>query len=79
MVKTADLRNRDHLAVVRRMAGAGIRAIFVEREMCPRTVIVVDVRRQDPAQMALIDHEYVIQALATNRADDPLDVGILPR
>ena len=77
-VKTADLRNQDHLAVVRRMDGAGIRAIFVAREMCPRAVIVLDVGRQDPAQMALVDHEYVIQALATNRADDALDVRILP-
>ena len=79
MVKTADLWNRDHLAAVRRIDGASIRAIFVEREMCPRAVIVIDVRRQGAAQMAFVDHEYVIQALATNRADDPLDVGILPR
>jgi hypothetical protein len=28
--------------------------------------------------MAIVDHEYVIQAFATNRADDALDVGILP-
>ena len=28
--------------------------------------------------MALVDHEYVIQALATNRADDALDLRILP-
>ncbi len=42
-------------------------------------MIVIDVREQDAAQMALVDHEYMIQALTANRADDPLDVGILPR
>jgi hypothetical protein len=78
MVKTADLRNRNHLAAVWQLNGTSIRAVFVERQMCPRAVIVIDVRRQDAAQMALVDHEYVIQALATNRADDALDVGILP-
>ena len=79
LMKPADLRNRDHLAAVRRLDGASIRAVFVERQMGPRAVIVIDVREQDAAQMALVDHEYMIQALAANRADDSLDVGILPR
>ncbi len=44
MVKPADLRNRDHLAAVCRLAGARIRAVFVELEMGTRAVIVIDVR-----------------------------------
>ena len=76
LVKPADLRNRDHLAAVRRLDGASIRAVFVERQMGARAVIVIDVPVQDPAQMALVDHEYMIQALAANRADDSLDVGV---
>ena len=28
--------------------------------------------------MALVDHNYMVQALAANRADDPLDVRVLP-
>jgi hypothetical protein len=71
LMKPADLRNRDHLAAVRRLDWASIRAIFVEREMGPRAMIVVDVREQDAAQIALLDHEYMIQALTGNRADDP--------
>ena len=43
MVKPADLRSRDHLAAVRRLDGASIRAVFVERQMRPRAVIVIDV------------------------------------
>lgn len=62
LMKPADLRNRDHLAAIRRLDGARIRAVFVERQMGPRAVIVIEVRGQDPAQMALVDHEYMIQA-----------------
>jgi hypothetical protein len=42
LMKPADLRNRDHLAAVRRLDGASIRAVFVERQMGPRAVIVID-------------------------------------
>ncbi len=77
MVKPPDLRNRDHLVAVRRLDRASIRAIFVERQMGPRTVIVVDVRKQDAAQMALVNHDHMVKTLAANRADDALDVSIL--
>lgn len=43
MVKPADLRNCDHLAAVRRLDGASIRAVFVERQMRARVVIVIGV------------------------------------
>jgi hypothetical protein len=69
IVKTADFWNRDHLAAVRRMDGTSIRAIFVEREMCLRAVIVIDVRRQAAAKKAFVDHEYVIQ---TPRRIEPM-------
>ncbi len=29
--------------------------------------------------MRLADHAQVVEAFATNRSDEPLDVGILPR
>ena len=45
LVKPADLRNRDHLAAVWRLDGASIRAVFVERQMGSRAVIVIDVRQ----------------------------------
>ena len=78
LMKATDLRNRDHLAAVRRLGGAGIRAVFVERQMGPRAVIVIDVPVQDPAQMAFVDHDHMVKALAANRADDALDVRVLP-
>lgn len=78
MMKATDLRKRDHLAAVRSLDGARIRAVFVERQMCPSAVIVVDVRRQDAAEMALVYHDHMVKTLAANRAYDPLDVSILP-
>ena len=78
LVKPADLRNRDHLAAVWRLDGASIRAVFVERQMGARVVIVIGVRDQDPAQVPLVNHDHMVKALAANRADDALDVGILP-
>ena len=78
MVKPADLRNRDHLAAVRRLDGASIRAVFVERQMRAGALIVVEIRGKDAAQIVLVDHNYMVQALAANRADDPLDIRILP-
>ena len=69
MVKPADLRNRDYLAAVWRLDGASFRAVFVERQMGPRAVIIIDVREQDAAQMTFVDHNYMVQTLAANRSD----------
>ena len=44
--------------------------------MRPRAIIVFDVLRQGPAQMALVDHHDLIEAFAANRTYDPLDVRI---
>ena len=58
---------------------ARVRAILVERKMSARSMVVVDVRREDAAQMALVEDHDVIQTLAANRTDDALDVCVLPR
>ena len=42
-------------------------------------LVVVDVRRQDAAQMALVEDHDVIQTFAANRADHALDIAVLPR
>ncbi len=43
------------------------------------SLVIVDIRGEDAAQMALVEDHDVIKALATNRAYDPLDIGVLPR
>jgi hypothetical protein len=78
MVKTADLRNGDHLAAAWRLDGARVLAVFGKRQMGPRAVVVIEIREQDAAQVAFVDHDHMIQTLAANRADDSLNVSILP-
>ena len=45
--------------------------------MGPR-LMVIDETGQDAAEMPLTEHEHVIEALAPDRADEPLREGILP-
>jgi hypothetical protein len=54
-------------------------AILVQREMSAASVVVLKVCRQHTAQVMLIEDEDVIEAFATDRADDAFDIGVLPR
>ena len=42
------------------------------------SVVVVDVRGQDTAKIALVEDDDVIETFAADQTDDPLDVGVLP-
>ena len=44
----------------------------------PGAVIVINVRREHLAQMALVEYGQVIQAFSPDRADDSFEVCILP-
>jgi hypothetical protein len=54
------------------------RAILIERKMSTGALVIVDVRGEDAAQMALVEGHDVIQTLAANRTDHALDVYVLP-
>jgi hypothetical protein len=41
-------------------------------------VMVLKILRQDAAQMMLVKDDDVIQTFAADRADEALDIGILP-
>jgi hypothetical protein len=47
--------------------------------MGPGAVVVVHIRCEDAAQMALVEDDDVVQALSPGGADHTLDVGVLPR
>ena len=78
MMQAADLWDRNNLASGRLAYGPGLRTILGEREMRPRPMIILNVRRQDAAQMTLIENYDVIETLAPDRANDPLDISVLP-
>jgi len=42
-------------------------------------MVILEVTIQEPPQMALMQDDHVIQALATNAPDEPLHRGVLPR
>lgn len=79
MVQPADVRDGANLAERRRLDLARQGGVAVERQMRAAVVVVVEIRDQDALQMVFAQHDDVIEALATDRADEPLDVGILPR
>ncbi len=47
--------------------------------MGPRGVVVLKILREDAHQVCLVDHDDMVEAFSPNRADQPLDVRILPR
>lgn len=78
MMEATHLWERDDLTGLGWVYRAALRTILVEREMRSRPVVIASVRRQHAAQMTFIEDDEVIETVAANRADDALDVGVLP-
>src|SRR5215813_10256329 len=55
------------------------RTIHVQRPMRTPVMIVMEVFGQEPPQMALVQDDHMVQAVAANTPNKPLDVRILPR
>jgi hypothetical protein len=79
MVQAADLWKGDNSACRRWLYRPGLWAILVQREMRPAVVVILKIRRQRTAQVMLIEDDDVIETFAADRADDSLDIGVLPR
>src|SRR5947209_16535820 len=47
--------------------------------MCSGTVVVMRVRAQHVAQMTLSEHDLMIKAFASDRADQSLGIAVLPK
>ena len=78
MVKSADLRDRHDAPARWRLDFARMRAIVVEGLMRAGGVVVREVPAQQTAEVPFVDHDDVVEAFPTNRADDALGEGILP-
>jgi hypothetical protein len=79
MVQTADLREGNNVARGGKLYATRPWAVLVEREMRSGVMMISEIARQHAAQVSLIEDDDVIQAFTANRADQTLDVGILPR
>jgi hypothetical protein len=78
VVQAANLGNGDDLARSRTLCRAPLWAIFGEREVCPGSMVVVHIGRENAPQVSLVEDDCVIQTFPADRADDALDVRILP-
>ena len=66
MVQTADVRECDDRSMVRLLDRSWFWALFVQRKMCSRRVIVRKVGAKHAFQMQLIEDDDMINALAPN-------------
>jgi hypothetical protein len=79
MMQATDFGKRHDPAHLRPFDGPDVWRILVERQMRASPMVVREVARQDATQVAFAQDEDVIQALAPDRADEPLHEGVLPR
>ena len=52
--------------------------VFVQRSMRPQLIIIGGICDKDPTQVRFTEHDHVVQALPADRADESLNVRILP-
>src|SRR4029450_4205092 len=55
------------------------RTIHLQPPVRAPAMIILEVFRQEPLEMSLVQDDHVIQAFAANTPDQPLDIRILPR
>src|SRR2546425_437987 len=77
-MKAAELRNRNDAPGRWRSHFSRTRAVVVEGLMRAGGVVVREVSAQQTSEMLFVDHDDVIEAFPSNRADDALGEGILP-
>ena len=53
--------------------------VLLEAEVRSASMIVLTVGREDASEMRLVDDNYVIETLSSDRADQAFDARILPR
>ena len=77
MVQAADDRQRNNASGA--LDGSRQRRVFGQGQVCSDAVVVMCIRAQHMAQMALAEHDHMIEALAPDRADQSLGMTVLPR
>ena len=76
MVKTAKDRARCNSA--KSLDDAMERRVLDQRSVSSEFVVIVGIRGQDPAQVRFAQDHDMIQAVSSDRADEPFDMSILP-
>ena len=66
MVQSTDLGDSDDASLARRLDGARNRRISIQRQVCARLVVILQVRGQDPNQVGFVERDHVIQTLTSD-------------
>ena len=78
MTESAHLRELYHRSEFRRLYAPRDRSILVGRQAGACPLVVFEIRLQDATQTGFMQDDAVVQALAPNRSDQSLNMGILP-
>ena len=78
MMESTDARERDDISVLGGFDHASRGRITVERHVGPVVVVVTRIRAHGSEQVKLVEHDEVIDNLAPEGSDEPLDVTVLP-
>src|SRR5262245_16263494 len=54
------------------------RTIHVQGSVCAPVMIILEIPGQEPPQMALVQDDHLVEAVAADTANEPFHVGILP-
>ena len=54
------------------------RGVLVQRSMSPQLIIIGGICAEDSAQVCFTEHDHVVQALPADRANEPLNLSVLP-
>ncbi len=77
-MESADLRQRNDMAVFGWLDGARLGRVFLERQVRTRAVVVAEVAAQTTTQVSLVQHDHVVEELAADRTDHALGERVLP-
>ena len=71
--------NWDRYNAADRLGASKVGRVLAQRQMGSDLVVVNRVCCEDLTQMCLAEHNYVVEAFATDRTNEPFTVTILPR
>jgi hypothetical protein len=79
MMQTADFRHLPGWPELGWLNRSGFRRLHLQRSVGPPVRIIRDVGTKDAAKMSLVEHDHLVETLASDAADNPLHIRILPR
>jgi hypothetical protein len=79
MVPTTHQRHLDHRAILRRLNGPWNGTITGEGPARPYFLVIFEIGLERLVELGLIDDDNLVQTFSSDRADESLDVRLLPR